>query len=201
MGTAGSLPGGKLTTVESLTTYLHLAPKLWRNKALLPVRHSSWCRGCLLIAGNLYLFTPLNFSLPLAYSFYSRERVTEVVYFNSLLFTTIADMETVVDKCSRGTEDSWKKADRRNTKSSKKNRFQWHFFHHKSHMDLTGIESGPSSWETGLKAWFLRNVSWDFLLVSEERRRNLAFLCLFKSGSLEVESVGTKQGLSRRQEI
>jgi len=35
--------------------------------------------------------------------------------------------------------------------SLEKNLFQWHFIYHKSHMDLTGIEPGPSSWETGFR--------------------------------------------------
>jgi hypothetical protein len=36
-----------------------------------------------------------------------------------------------------------------NSKYSDKNLSQCHFVHHKSHMDWTGIESGPPRWEAG----------------------------------------------------
>jgi hypothetical protein len=40
-------------------------------------------------------------------------------------------------------ENRWNEIDRGKPKQSGKNLCQWHFVHHKSHMDWPGIEPGP----------------------------------------------------------
>jgi hypothetical protein len=46
-------------------------------------------------------------------------------------------------------EHRWNEVDRGKPKYSEQNLSQRHFVHHKSHMDLPGIEPGPSRWEAG----------------------------------------------------
>jgi hypothetical protein len=46
-------------------------------------------------------------------------------------------------------EHWWNKIHRENLKYSGKNLFQWHFVHHKFHMDWPGIEPGPLRREAG----------------------------------------------------
>jgi hypothetical protein len=46
-------------------------------------------------------------------------------------------------------EHRWNEIDRGKPKYSGKNLSQFHFVHHKSHMDLPGIEPGPPGWEAG----------------------------------------------------
>ena len=46
-------------------------------------------------------------------------------------------------------EHRWNESDRGKPKHSGKTLSQRHFFHHKSHMDRSGIEPGPPRWETG----------------------------------------------------
>jgi hypothetical protein len=46
-------------------------------------------------------------------------------------------------------EHLWNETDRGKSKYSGKNLTQYHFVHHKSHMDWHGIEAGDPLWEAG----------------------------------------------------
>jgi hypothetical protein len=46
-------------------------------------------------------------------------------------------------------EHRWNEIDRGKLKNSGKNLSQYHFVHHKSHMDCPGIEPGSPPWEAG----------------------------------------------------
>jgi hypothetical protein len=46
-------------------------------------------------------------------------------------------------------EHRWNETDRGKPMHSEKNLSQFHFVHHKSHMDRPGIEPGPPRWEAG----------------------------------------------------
>lgn len=89
IGTMGFFPSGELTMVINLTTDFDLAPSLRTRRTVLPLRHSSWCHGCLLIAGKLYLFYTLGISLCLFLIQSTRREEREVVYLNTLSFSTI----------------------------------------------------------------------------------------------------------------
>jgi hypothetical protein len=47
------------------------------------------------------------------------------------------------------TDHRWNEIDRGKPKNSGKNLSQFHFVHHKSHMDRPRIEPGPPWWEAG----------------------------------------------------